>query len=275
MKLLTFPKNFAWGTSSSAVMVEENTPGCPRGETIWDRQFRAASGESLTTPSEGAGHIARFRDDIRLLKRLGIPHYNFSLSWSRIFPGGTGQVSSGGLDFYQKLVDELCRHSITPWITLYGNDMPQPLQDRGGWLCRDTAGYFTDFAENMAAVFSDRVNRWITLSDPYTELNFGYRLGSHAPGYADPERTFIAAHNMLLGHAGGQAALKSCGKPLKAGISVSINPPKRIGFLPSRIKRIAEEFMMYLFLDPVFLGRYPVILETRIFSQNRENIQPN
>lgn len=270
MKQITFPRNFVWGTSTTAIQIEGS--GNARGRTMWDVDNTIS--QALSTPFSGSAHIDHLHEDVLLLQKLGIETYNFSLSWSRIFPEATGQANSEAVSLYDKLIDSLLHKGITPRITLYGQDMPLPLQKNGGWLLRDTANYFADFAGLIVQRFSDRILHWTTLHDPATELNRGYLLGTQAPGYFETDLLFVAAHNMLLAHAAALSAVHSASGQCKAGLSLSLNPPKKTGFVPAPIRSIAKDYLIHLFLDPVFLGRYPSRLEGRIFRQNKANLQP-
>lgn len=181
--LPTFPPGFLWGVSTSAPQIEGAVDEDGRGPSAWD-SFAAQPGRIRDggTPATATGHYHRWREDVALLRELGVGAYRFSIAWPRVLPGGDGTVNRAGLDFYDRLVDKLGAAGITPVPTLFHWDTPLPLEESGGWLRRETALRFGEYAEAVAARLGDRVQRWITLNEPAELTLLGYGLGEHAPG---------------------------------------------------------------------------------------------
>jgi beta-glucosidase len=203
-----FPDGFLWGVGTSAYQIEGGIDLDGRGPSIWDT-FAAAGHAGGDTGDPGADHRRRMVDDVALIARLGLPAYRFSVAWPRVQPEGAGAVSQPGLDFYRALVDELLTCGIEPIVTLYHWDLPQALEDAGGWPVRDTAGRFADYAALVAEVLGDRVRRWTTINEPWCAAMLGYGAGIHAPGRTDPAAAVAAAHHLLLGHGLAMDALRA------------------------------------------------------------------
>ncbi len=201
---------FRWGVSTAAYQIEGGVRDDGRGPSVWDtfahEPGRIATGE---TGDVACDHYHRHAEDVALMAGLGIDAYRFSVSWSRVQPDGRGPVNRPGLDFYQRLVDNLVAHGIDPVLTLFHWDLPQALQDDGGWLHRDTAGRFADYAGIMADALGDRVALWITLNEPFVHTVFGHAFGIHAPGQALMFDALPAAHHQLLGHGLAVAAIRA------------------------------------------------------------------
>ena len=220
---ITFPSDFVWGASTSSYQIEGATKSDGRGESIWDVFSRKPgailNGQNADTACD---HYNRYREDVRLMKELGLRAYRFSVSWPRIQPAGTGPANDKGLDFYKRLVDELNDAGIAPFLTLYHWDFPQALQASGGWLNRSTANRFTEFASIVARALSDRVNVWITMNEPRSFLGGGYVAGVHAPGLKLPLKDVLqAGHVLNLAH--GEAVLA-----IRAAASRNV----RVGWAP-------------------------------------------
>jgi len=226
MQKLTFPKNFVWGVAASAYQIEGAWNEDGRGASIWDTfchtPGKIANGE---TGDAAIDHYHRYKEDVALMAELGIQAYRFSISWSRVLPEGAGTVNQKGLDFYDRLVDELLRRGIEPYACLYHFDLPQTLQERGGWPERRTASAFADYARVVAERLSDRVRTFITHNEPWVTAAAGYFDGSHAPGIKDPAATFKAMHHLLLSHGLAAEAIRAAAKkPVKVGIVLNLNP---------------------------------------------------
>ncbi|MGH8794059.1 MAG: family 1 glycosylhydrolase, partial [Stackebrandtia sp.] len=178
-----FPLDFVWGAATSAYQVEGSCDADGRGRSIWD-VFAAEPGRILDggTGEPGADSYRRLDEDVALMERLGLTAYRFSVSWPRVQPDGAGKIKSRGLDYYRRLVDTLLAAGIAPWITLYHWDLPQALEDAGGWPRRETAQRFGDFADVVGEALGDRANRWITVNEPWCAAFLGYASGEHAPG---------------------------------------------------------------------------------------------
>ena len=196
-----FPPTFLWGAATSSYQIEGATHEDGRGPSIWD-QFAATPGAVYQgqTGDIAADHYHRMQDDVNLMAEMGLGAYRFSIAWPRILPEGTGKVNGRGLDFYDRLVDALLAKGITPAATLYHWDLPLPLHERGGWLNRETAYAFADYAEIVAQRLGDRVDWWITQNEPWVAAFLGYGVGIHAPGIRDIQSAVVAGHHLLLSH---------------------------------------------------------------------------
>ena len=197
--LLRFPSNFAWGTATASFQVEGGAD--ERGECIWDQFCRwpgkVANGDTGDLADD---HYHRYQADVALMKELGMHAYRFSVSWPRVLPEGAGQVNTKGLDFYDRLVDELLSAKIDPYVTLYHWDLPTALQRLGGWAARDTAHRFADYAALVADRLGDRVGHWITHNEPWVVAFLGHKDGVHAPGWEDLGLALQVAHHVLVSH---------------------------------------------------------------------------
>ncbi|WP_431924288.1 GH1 family beta-glucosidase [Amycolatopsis tucumanensis] len=257
---LEFPPGFAWGVSTAAFQIEGATTVDGRTDSIWDafcRRPGAVAGGDTGEPA--ADHYHRFRDDVALMAELGLGVYRFSLAWSRVRPDG-GAVNPAGLDFYERLVDSLLERGITPWATLYHFDLPQALEERGGWAARDTAHRFAEFAASAAERLGDRVPFWSTLNEPWCSAFLGYAKGIHAPGRQEPRAAVAAAHHLLLAHGLGLAEIRRHSPRAQAGITLNLYPVRAED--PSSAAdrdaaRRVDGLQNRLFLDPVLRGRYP------------------
>jgi beta-glucosidase len=257
-----FPPGFVWGASTSSYQIEGGVDLDDRGPSIWDT-FSAAGRSRGDTGAVAADHRRRMADDVALMARLGLPAYHFSVAWPRVQPTGDGAVSPSGLDFYRALVDELLIHGIQPLVTLYHWDLPQALEDAGGWVDRATAGRFADYAAIVADALGDRVRLWATINEPWCVSMLGYAGGIHAPGRTDPGAAVAAAHHLLLGHGLAVDALRAGLRPGSgaAEIAITLNPypvvpatdDERDLDAARRIDGLANR----LWYDPVLRGRYP------------------
>ena len=207
-----FPADFSWGVATAAYQIEGAVTADGRGESVWDTFCRQPGAVRDGQTGEVADdHYHRWREDVALMAGLGVSAYRFSLAWPRIQPAGSGAVNRAGLDFYDRLTDALLAEGITPMPTLYHWDLPQPLEDAGGWLSRDTAFRFAEYAAAAAGRLADRIPLWITLNEPFIVMAFGYALGIHAPGRSLMLDALPVAHHQLLGHGLAVAALRSAG----------------------------------------------------------------
>ena len=204
---LTFPSSFQVGaaTRTRSRRRDGGRPGAVDLGHVQPHPGRVAGGD---TGDVAADHYHRYREDLDLMKALGLQSYRFSVSWSRVIPDGTGPVNPAGLDFYKRLVDGLRERDIEPMVTLFHWDLPQALQDRGGWVNRDCAQWFAEYAEVMFTGLGDAVPTWLTLNEPKTVVNVGYRWGGHAPGIRDDDQAYLAAHHLLLAHGLAVQALR-------------------------------------------------------------------
>ncbi len=216
---LSFPPGFVWGAATSAYQIEGATKEGGRGPSIWDT-FCRQPGKVFEghTGDIAADHYHRFAEDVKLMAELGISHYRFSIAWPRIIPAGTGPVNPAGIDFYRRLVDALLEHGISPLATLYHWDLPQPLQDRGGWANRLTAEAFGEYAAVIGSALSDTVETWATINEPWCASYLGYAEGVHAPGLTDMRAAFRAAHHLNLAHGLAVQALRAGGAATVAAV---------------------------------------------------------
>ena len=197
----SFPENFLWGAATASYQIEGAWNEDGKGESIWDR-FAHTPGKIKNgdTGDVGCNHYHRWREDIEIMKDLGLSAYRFSIAWSRILPSGRGAVNQAGLDFYSRLVDALLEAEILPFITLYHWDLPQALQDEGGWPSRSTAEAFVEYADVVSRQLGDRVKNWITHNEPSVVTYNGNLAGSHAPGIQDMKVALPVSHHLLLSH---------------------------------------------------------------------------
>jgi len=264
-----FPEGFLWGAATSAYQIE----GCPdadgAGHSIWHR-FSNSLGRTLNGDSGvvACDHYRRWADDVALMKRIGLNAYRFSIAWSRILPGGTGPTNAGGLAFYDRLIDALLAHGITPNATLFHWDLPETLDNRGGWLNPDSAEWFAEYARVVFDAYGDRVPMWATLNEPWVVTDGGYLHGALAPGHRNLFEAPLAAVNLLRAHGAAVKVFRSGAYPGKIGLVVNLEPKDAATDSPADIEatRRADAYMNRQFLDPVFLGRWPEELRG-IFGQ--------
>ncbi|WP_211198932.1 GH1 family beta-glucosidase [Phytoactinopolyspora limicola] len=257
---VTFPPGFVWGAATAAYQIEGAATVDGRGASIWDT-FSHTPGavHDGDTGDTACDHYHRYPDDVALMARLGLGAYRFSIAWPRIQPRGSGPANPAGLDFYDRLVDSLFGHGIEPIVTLYHWDLPQALEDDGGWATRDTAYRFAEYAALVHERLGDRVHRWITLNEPWCAAFLGYASGIHAPGRTDPAAAFAAAHHLLLGHGLAVRSLRDAG----AGeIGITLNPAAVRPADPSAeddaaAARTIDGLHNRIFLDPLFGRGYP------------------
>jgi beta-glucosidase len=256
-----FPPDFLWGAATSSYQIEGATQEDGRGISIWD-SFSATPGKTYQgdTGRLAVDHYHRMEKDVALMVELGLQAYRFSIAWPRIQPTGTGAANQLGLGFYDRLVDTLLAQGIQPLVTLYHWDLPQSLQDRGGWLNRDTAFAFADYTEIVAQALGDRVERWITHNEPWCTAFQGYGNGLHAPGVADVQSAVVAAHHVLLSHGLTLPRLRATLKEsAQVGVALNLFPVYCDDDSPETHARAEHEsdFRNRWFLDPVFKGQYP------------------
>ncbi len=251
-----FPADFAWGAATSAYQVEGAAKEDGRGPSVWDVFDGVHNGD---TGDVAADHYHRYVEDLDLMKRLGLKSYRFSISWSRLLPEGKGKVNQKGLDFYRRLVDGLNDRGITPVATLWHWDTPLALQETGGWESRDTALRFGDYAAIVYDALGADVQTYLTLNEPKTVLNVGYRYGSHAPGKQDERAASIATHHMLLGHGLAVEALRAAAVESQIGPALNLHPtyPEGDSEEAKDAAVLQDGVENRLYLDPIFDGSYP------------------
>jgi len=263
---LCFPKGFVWGTAASSYQVEGAWNADGRGLSIWDT-FCHTPGKVWhgETGDVAADHYHRWPGDIQIMADLGLNAYRFSIAWPRILPAGRGAVNPKGLDFYDRLVDALLDKSITPYVCLYHWDLPQALQDAGGWPNRDTVKYFADYAYVVAQRLGNRVNHWLPHNEPFVAAVLGYLTGEHAPGLQNPAAAIATAHHLLLSHGYAAEAIRSLVPQARIGIAANVSPvyPASDSEEDRQAAARYDVIINRLFLEPLFWGRYPTeIMET-------------
>ena len=258
MTVNSFPSTFLWGAATAAAQVEGAAHTDGKTDSIWDAFARVpgavAGGD---TPARGVGHYERYREDVAIIKDLGLDAYRFSTSWSRVCPDG-GAPNAAGLDFYDRLVDELLDAKVLPWLTLYHWDLPQALEERGGWANRETAHRFVDYAEAVHSRLGDRVSHWTTFNEPFCSSLLGYASGVHAPGRQEPHAAVAAIHHQHLAHGLAVATLRDLGVPT---LGITLNLSNGIPQDPSdpvdlEAARRFDVLQNRVFLDPLFRGGY-------------------
>ncbi len=260
MTSASFPPGFLWGVATSAYQVEGATGADGRGESIWDR-FAATPG-AIEDGSDGrvaCDHYHRWPEDVALMRQLGLNAYRFSIAWPRIQPLGRGAVNAAGLDFYDRLVDGLLEAGLAPMATLYHWDLPQALQDRGGWGSRDTASAFVDYAHAVSMRLGDRVTHWCTHNEPWCIAALGHEHGAHAPGLKDPALSLRVAHHLLLSHGWAVPVLRRNAPRAEVGVVLiaSHAEPHTDSAADREAARGFDALFNRWYLDPIFRGEYP------------------
>jgi beta-glucosidase len=258
-KAVQFPTDFLWGSATSAYQVEGSPLADGAGPSIWQR-FVHTPGLVLDgdTGDVACDHYRRYQGDVALMRELGLQAYRFSVSWSRVLPRGKGTVNQAGLDFYDRLVDTLLEHDIEPLVTLFHWDLPAALDDLGGWLNPDIAGWFADYAAVMFRKLDGRVKNWATLNEPWVVTHGGYLHGPLAPGHRNRFEAPIASHHLMRSHGAAVKAYRAEGGH-HIGLVVNIEPkyPASDDAADRAATARADAYMNRQYLDPVFLGKYP------------------
>ncbi|HZB68632.1 MAG TPA: GH1 family beta-glucosidase [Ornithinibacter sp.] len=257
----TFPDGFMWGAATASYQIEGAHDEDGRSPSIWDT-FARTPGKVLggDTGDVACDHYHRYAEDVALMSDLGLDAYRFSVAWPRVIPTGTGAVNRAGLDFYSRLVDRLLEHGIRPVVTLYHWDLPQALDDRGGWLNRESAQWFADYSAAVVGALGDRVSHWTTLNEPWCSSVLSYAIGAHAPGHQDPLEAMVAAHHLMLAHGTAVPVIREhCPG---AEVSITLNPsqvwgPEDGDERDADAVRRADNALNGLFFGPIFHGAYP------------------
>ncbi|MGZ5472321.1 MAG: GH1 family beta-glucosidase [Thermoanaerobaculia bacterium] len=254
-----FPENFLFGAATAAYQIEGSPLADGAGPNIWHR-FSHTPGHTANneTGDVACDHYRRWKEDVALMRELGLRSYRFSISWSRVLPDGTGPVNERGLDFYRRLVDELLAAGIQPNVTLYHWDLPAALDDRGGWLNRDVSWWFADYAQLLFSALGDRVPMWSTLNEPWVVMDGGYLHGVLAPGHRNHYEAPLVTHNLLRAHGAAVQAYRSVGRH-QIGLVVNLEPKYAAtdSDADAAAVRRADVYMNRHYLDPIFLGSYP------------------
>ena len=256
---LVFPDGFIWGGATSAYQIEGGSPEDGRTDSIWDT-FARVPGAVINNENGDVAcdHYHRYPEDVALMKSLNLGSYRFSTAWPRVRPGG-GAVNAKGIDFYSRLVDELLAKEIMPWPTMYHWDLPQELEDKGGWTNRDTAYRFLEYALSVHEALSDRVDHWGTINEPWCTAFVGYMAGAHAPGKMSPEMGIQAAHHLLLGHGLVTKAFKEAQPAANLGLTLDFTiadpvDPNNPADVDAARRRYNDRSRY--FADPIFKGAY-------------------
>lgn len=257
----TFPDGFLWGAATASYQIEGAVAEDGRLPSIWDT-FSQTPGRTVDgdTGEIACDHYHRVPQDVALMRELGLDAYRFSVAWPRIVPTGTGATNDAGLDFYDRLVDTLLDNGIRPFVTLYHWDLPQALDDKGGWLNRDVAQWFADYASAVTGRLGDRVTNWTTLNEPWCSSILSYAIGEHAPGHTDPAESLVAAHHLLLAHGTAVPVIRE--NVPGAEVSITLNPTQVWG--PDQpderdvdAVRRADNALNGIFFGPLFHAAYP------------------
>ena len=273
---ILFPKDFIWGSATASFQIEGAWDEDGKSENIWDR-FSHTPGKVLNNDN---GDVAcdfyhRWQADIKLMKELNLKNYRFSTSWARILPLGTGKINQPGIDFYNKIVDGLLEAGIEPYLTLYHWDLPQILQDKGGWPDRMIVDAFCGYADVVSKTLGDRVKNWITINEPWVVAFVGYQFGEHAPGHKDTFEALAATHHLLLAHAKSVPVIRSNSPDSKVGITLNLTPQEAASnsLADKMAATWTDGWINRLFLDPLYGRGYPSdIVEG--FSESMEFVQP-
>lgn len=259
---IQFPQNFIWGSATASYQIEGGATEDGRGESIWD-VFSHTPGRTLNgdTGDRACDHYHLWRDDIKLMRNMGLGAYRFSVAWPRILPHGYGKVNTDGLDFYSRLTDGLLEVGIKPFLTLYHWDLPQDLQENGGWAQRDTAYAFEEYASVVAEKLGDRIYSWTTLNEPWCSAYLGYASGVQAPGIHDDEAALRAVHHLNLAHGLGVRSIRSQnGESTRVSVTLNlhmIRPDRKEDLGDCDAARRIDAIGNRCFLGPMLEGKYP------------------
>ncbi len=260
MAVLRFPEGFLWGCATASYQIEGAPLEDGAGPSIWHTFSRVPNNiQNGDTGDVACDHYHRFAEDVALMKEIGLKAYRFSISWSRIFPEGKGATNGKGIDFYSRLVDALLEAGITPMPTLYHWDLPQAIEDVGGWPHRETAGWFADYAAEMFGALGDRVKHWLTFNEPWVFAYLGYGLGVHAPGRNDIAAALLAGHTLLRGHGLAVQRFRELVPDGEIGITLSTSGVQPASNTPEDREAAERKWAFHngWFIDPIVGGAYP------------------
>ena len=268
---LTFPKGFIWGAATASYQIEGAWNEDGKGESIWDR-FTHTPGKIKdgSTGDVACDHYHRWREDIKLMQQIGLHAYRFSIAWPRLLPNGRGTINQPGLDFYSRLVDGLLEAGITPFATLYHWELPQTLQDEGGWANRATSEAFIEYTDLASRTLGDRVKHWITHNEPAVTQYEGYLQGDHAPGLKDPRAALLTSHHLLLSHGWAVPIIRQNSPDSEVGITLNFGYTQPASPSPQDAfaVRIANAFMADWYLDPLYGRQYPLVAIDAMVKSN-------
>lgn len=278
MAELQFPQDFTWGTATASYQIEGAAHEDGRGVSIWDT-FSRTPGKVVNgdTGDVADDHYHRWQSDVQLMKNLNIDAYRLSIAWPRIFPQGRGIVNEVGLDFYNRLIDELLENGITPYVTLYHWDLPQALQDEGGWMQRGIVDDYVNYVDTVSSALGDRVKNWITFNEPWVFTWLGYVRGEHAPGLTSetPEPAFITSHHCYLAHGLAVPVIRRNSPGAQVGITLNLSPADPATSKPADIEAttIYDGWFNRWYLDPLYRGSYPQDI-VDMYAPYMPDIQP-
>ena len=259
-KKFVFPENFIWGAATASYQIEGGWDKHGKGESIWDR-FSHTPGKvnNGDTGDVANDHYRLWKKDIRLMKQIGLQAYRFSISWPRILPNGRGKVNQKGLDFYDKLVDGLLKEEIKPFVTLYHWDLPQALQDEGGWEARSTVEAYIEYTEAVSKTLGDRVKNWITHNEPAVVAWIGNDSGEHAPGNTDLSKGIAVSHHLMLSHGWAVPVIRRNSQDSEVGITLNVGwrVPASNSTFDLEAVRAADGMWTRWFTDPLYGRGYP------------------
>lgn len=256
-----FGNDFQWGISTAAAQIEGSWNEDGKGLSIWDT-FSSKKGKikNHETPQVACNYYHTYKDDISIIKNLNIPYYRFSISWPRLFPEGSGKINQKGIDFYDKVIDNCLENNITPWITLYHWDLPQMLEEKGGWMNRDTVARFCDYVALCVNEFGDRVKHMMVLNEPLVSAGAGYFLGVHAPGRRGANKFLKAVHHLALSQAEGARTIRNLKSDIEIGTTFScsyvqpVNEYAKNSLAATRV----DALMNRMFIEPLLGLGYPI-----------------
>jgi beta-glucosidase len=273
-----FPEGFVWGTATAAYQIEGAANEDGRSESIWDR-FARTPGKVLNgdTGDIACDHYHLYPQDVKLMKDLGVSAYRLSVAWPRVVPDGKRQVNELGIAFYDRLIDELLKANITPYVTLYHWDLPQVLEDEGGWLNRETAYHFATYTDVISKALGDRVKNWMTFNEPLCTTFLGYGIGVHAPGIVDPSfvKPATATHTLFLAHGNAVRILRENVPDARVGIVLNMSPsyPYTDSEADKEAARMNDIIGNRWYADPVLKGEYPAEVIAHL-GENAFKIEP-
>jgi len=251
---------FVWGVATSSYQIEGAANEGGRGQSIWDT-FCKVPGKvaNFDNGDIACDHYHRYKEDLDLMKWMGVKAYRFSVAWPRVIPDGVGRVNEMGLDFYDRLIDSLLEREIAPWLTMYHWDLPEALQLRGGWNNREVVEWFGEYAEMLTSRFGDRVKNWMTLNEPLCSAWLGHLYGDMAPGIKDLQTALNVSHHLLMSHGLACQVIRSNVSEANVGIVINVTPavPATDSQEDSNAAQLADGFDNRWFLDPVFGRTYP------------------
>ena len=275
-EIMHFTDDFVWGTATSAYQIEGGVSEEGRGPSIWDT-FCRSEGHVFQghTSDDACDHYHRYAEDVELMRGLGLHAYRFSIAWPRVLPEGRGQVNQEGLDFYDRLVDALLAAGIQPFATLYHWDLPQALQDTGGWANRDTVGDFCEYADVVSRRLGDRVKNWTTHNEPWVVAVLGHAMGIHAPGLKDMALALQVSHYLLLSHGESVPILRGNGAGIRVGITLNLAPVEPASRTEADMAAAQRKdgFLNRWFLDPLYKGAYPEDM-LAFYGESAPSVQP-